>query len=79
MAHLDPEVLQIAAGDNRVLVTRDVRTMSAHFHGFIATQDSPGILLIPSSRSTGAAIAGLFGAWLVWTADDLRNQIRWLP
>jgi hypothetical protein len=76
---LDPEVLRIAAADNRVLVSRDLRTMSVHFHDFIATQDSPGILLIPSSRSTGAAIEGLFVAWLVWTADDLRNQIRWLP
>lgn len=76
---LDPEVLAIAADDNRVLVSGDLRTMSVHFQDFIARGESPGILLIPPSRSIGAAIEGLLFVWLNWTPVDLRNRVSWLP
>ncbi|MEP7355168.1 MAG: DUF5615 family PIN-like protein [Acidobacteriota bacterium] len=75
----DPEVLQIAAGDGRVLVSRDINTMPEHFAQFVARQESPGILLIPSSKPIGSVIEGLLIVWLTWTPDDLRNQARWLP
>ena len=75
----DPEVLRIAAGDGRVLVSRDITTMPGHFAQFIAQQESPGILLIPSRRPIGSAIEGLLIVWLTWTPEDLRNQARWLP
>jgi len=73
------EVLRVAAEAGRVLVTRDVRTMRVHFQEFIAERESPGVLLIPSSRSTGAAIEGLWMVWLTWAPKDFRNQVRWLP
>ena len=76
---LDPAVLLIAAEDNRVLVSGDLRTMSFHFQSFVANHESPGVLLIPSSRSIGATIEGLLFVWLTWTPDDLRNRIQWLP
>jgi hypothetical protein len=76
---LDPEVLQIAAETGRVLVSRDVTTMQSHFEGFIKQHDSPGLLLIPSSRPIGSAIEGLLTVWLTWSPEDLRNLIRWLP
>ena len=76
---LDAEVLRIAAEDSRVLVSGDLRTMSVHFRIFVAAHDSPGVLLVPSSRSIGAALEGLFLVWLAWTPDDLRNRIQWLP
>ena len=76
---LDPEVLATAADDDRVLVSGDLRTMSVHFQNFIATRKSPGVLLIPSSRSIGAAIEGLLFVWLNWTPEDLRNRVSWLP
>jgi hypothetical protein len=75
----DSEVLQIAADDRRVPVSRDITTMPDHFARFIAQHESPGILLIPSRRSIGAVIEGLFAVWLTWTDEDLRNQARWLP
>jgi hypothetical protein len=75
----DPEVLRIAASAGRVLVTRDARTMLAHFDSFIAENESPGLLVIPSSRSIGAVIEGLLLVWLNWEAEDLRNQSWWLP
>jgi hypothetical protein len=75
----DLEVLRIAAEDGRVLVSGDLRTMSVHFHGFVAMRESAGGLLIPSSRSIEAAIKGLRFVWLTWTPDDLRNRVRSLP
>ena len=74
----DPDVLRIAAEDGRVLVSGDVRTMSVHFHRFVAVSESPGVLLIPSSRSIGAAIDGLLFIWLNATPDDLHNRIQWI-
>jgi predicted nuclease of predicted toxin-antitoxin system len=76
---LDPEMLRIAAGSGRVLVSRDVRTLPGHFAAFIARRVSPGIILIPSGITIGAAIERLLIAWLTWTAEEMENQIRWLP
>lgn len=76
---LDPEVLRIAAADGRVLVTRDVRTMRGHFEEFLKSSESPGVLLISNSHTTGSAIDSLIFVWLSWTADQLRNQIHFLP
>lgn len=75
----DPEVLRAAADAGRVLVTRDVRTMWVHFRDFVAQRESPGVLLIPSSRSISVAIEGILTVWLTWTPEDFRNQARWLP
>jgi len=75
----DPIVLQRAADAGRVLVTGDLRTMRVHFQDFVSHRDSPGVLLVPSTRSIGAAIEGLLIVWLNWTPEDLRNQVRWLP
>lgn len=75
----DPEVLQIAAEAGRVLVSHDITTMPGHFERFVAERESPGVLLIPSRRSIGAVIEGLLMVWLTWTAEDLRNQVRWIP
>ena len=75
----DPQVLRMAADSGRVLVTGDLATMQVHFREFVARRDSPGVLLVPSSRSIGAAIDGLLFVWLNWAPDDLRNQIWWLP
>lgn len=76
---LDLEVLRIAADDDRILVSGDLRTMSVHFHDFVATRGSPGVLLIPSSRSIGAVIEGILFVWLNWRPEDLRNRVSWLP
>jgi len=53
--------------------------MATNFAAFVAAQQSPGVLLIPSSRSIGAAIEGILTVWRAWGADDRRNRILWLP
>ena len=75
----DSEVLELAAAEGRVLVSRDVATMPGHFARFIAEHDSPGILLIPSRRPIGSVIEALLLVWLMWRPEDFHNQARWLP
>ena len=75
----DLEVLRIAAAAGRVLVSCDLKTMGGHFERFVARSDSPGLLLIPRFKPMGASIEGLLFAWLEWTAEEMQNQIRWLP
>ena len=75
----DLDVLRIAAEAGRVLVSRDVTTMPGHFVRFIAENDSPGLLLVPSSRLIGSVIEALLVVWLDWRPEDMHNQARWLP
>jgi predicted nuclease of predicted toxin-antitoxin system len=75
----DPEVLQLAADDGRVLVSRDAKTMPHHFAAFVKTRSSPGVVLIPTSLTIGAAIEELLTLWLSWSAEDIENQLWWLP
>jgi hypothetical protein len=75
----DPEVLRIAASAGRVLVSRDVATMLLHFSAFIANSRSPGVILIPSAAPIGVAIERLLLVWRSRVAEDLENQLWWLP
>jgi hypothetical protein len=36
---------------------------------FVAERESPGALLIPPSRLTGAVIDGILMVWLTWTPE----------
>jgi hypothetical protein len=75
----DPEVLKLSAAANRVLVSADIQTMLVHFAEFIAHEESPGLILIPSSRSIGPVIEGLLLVWSHWMPDQFRNRGVWLP
>jgi hypothetical protein len=75
----DPEVLKLAAEAGRVLVLADVKTMLFHFAEFIVHRESPGIVVIPLSRSMPEVIESLLLVWLNWTPDRLRNPVLWLP
>jgi hypothetical protein len=44
--------------------------MLVHFAKFIAHGESPGLILIPSSRSFGSVIEGLLLVWLNWTPEQ---------
>jgi hypothetical protein len=46
----DIEVLQLASGENRILVTHDRKTMPRAFGQFIQTRRSPACLSFPSAQ-----------------------------
>lgn len=75
----DPEVLAIAAGDGRVLVTHDRKTMPRHFFDFITSETSAGLLIIPQSLPVASAAEDLLLIWHTTEAEEWINQIRFLP
>jgi predicted nuclease of predicted toxin-antitoxin system len=75
----DLAVLRIAAEQNRILVSHDLRTMPDHFRHFIERQPSPGVILIPQKLPLSSAIEELLTIWLASEAEEWINQIRFLP
>lgn len=76
----DPEVLELAAEQQRALVSHDVGTMPAHFHTFRnAGKHSPGVFLIPQSLDLAMAIDELLIIWLASDASEWENRLVWLP
>jgi len=53
--------------------------MPHHFAAFVAGRASPGVILIPASVMIGGAIEELLMMWRSWSAEDIENQIWWLP
>ena len=76
----DPEVLEVAAQQGRVLVTHDRRTMPGHFRDRIAGgETSPGVFLVSQFEPIGPVVETLLLVWTVSTPAEWRNQIRHLP
>jgi hypothetical protein len=76
----DPEVLALAARQQRVLVSHDVGTMPSHFRAFRkAGKHSCGVFLIPQSLDVGTAIDELLVIWLASEAAEWENRLEWLP
>lgn len=76
----DPEVLALAAGQQRALVSHDVGSMPAHFGAFKQSEKrSPGVFLIPQTLNVGIAIDELLMIWQASDAADWQNRLVWLP
>ena len=75
----DPDVLDKAADEGRVLVTHDHRTMPRHFAEFIAQRQSPGVFIIPQRIEIAAAIDELLLIWFASDRDEWTNLILYLP
>jgi len=76
----DPDVLELAAGEDRVLVTHDVRSMPGHFAEFVrAGMGSAGVFLIPDRVPVAVAIDDLVLIWSASDAAEWRNRLVWLP
>ncbi len=75
----DPEVLAIAAGAGRVLVSQDRRTMPTHFRRFVSVTKSPGVILLREGLSIAAAIEELILIWSASDAEEWTNRLIWIP
>ena len=75
----DPEVLARAAAEGRILITHDRKTMPTHFGEFIATQTSPGVLIVSQSSEVLRTIEELILIWVASDAEEYVNSIRTLP
>jgi hypothetical protein len=75
----DPEVLALAARENRVLVSHDQTTMPDHFARFVASQSSPGLIIVPQHVPPAAAAQDLMLIWHATDAEEWTNRIFYLP
>lgn len=75
----DEQVLALAAGEGRILVSHDFSTMPVHFGDFISQQDSPGVILISQNLPISKAVEELTVVWGASEAEEWINTITWLP
>lgn len=71
----DNEVLALAAQENRILVSSDLKTMPYHFADFIAQQPSPGVILVARKLTIGEAAEALHLIWEASEAEEYVNRI----
>ena len=75
----DPEVLAIAAGDGRLLVTHDRKTMPTEFGQFMMSQRSSGVLILSQKLPIREAINAIILVWEASTAEEWVDQIMTFP
>jgi hypothetical protein len=75
----DKQVLAITARAGRVLVTHDRRSMPRHFAEFIATQTSPGLVIIPQHLPIASVVEDLLLIWSATEAEEWTNRLCFLP
>jgi hypothetical protein len=76
----DPDVLALAAEQERILVTHDRRTMPKHFGAFlISGGSSPGVFLVSQHAPIGEVIDVLVLIWAASDPGEWRNRIVNIP
>jgi hypothetical protein len=76
----DPEVLAWAAREQRVLVTHDVSTLSAHaYERVTAGLSMPGVFEVPTGVSIAHAIDDLLLIVECSFENEWEGQVRYLP
>ena len=76
----DPEILEWAFQESRILLTHDVSTMTKHAYERMRTgRAMAGIIEVPQSLSIGKAIEDILTIATVSTVKEFENQIQYLP
>jgi len=74
----DPEVLEMAADEERILVTHDAKTMPGHFADFISRRSSPGVIIVPQHLPIGEVAEHLLLIWSATEPEEWVDRIYWL-
>jgi hypothetical protein len=75
----DLTVLDLAARDQRVLISHDVSTMPDHFRQYTRRNISSGLILVPQELSIGKAIENILVICEACNQDDIENKICLVP
>jgi hypothetical protein len=76
----DPDVLALAAQQDRIVVTSDLRTMPGHFGDYLeAHGHSPGVFLVKQGARLAEVIDELVMVWAASDADEWRDRIIEIP
>jgi hypothetical protein len=76
----DPELLERAAQEGRILVSHDRRTMLAHFRARLrAGKSSPGLFVVSQGAPLGQVVRAIVLAWAASEPGEWRDQVHHLP
>ncbi|MFN0107189.1 MAG: DUF5615 family PIN-like protein [Bryobacteraceae bacterium] len=76
----DPELLDRAAAESRVLVSHDRRTMLNHFRDHLAAgKSSPGLLIVSQDAAVGDVVEAVVYVWSLSDPAELRDRAYYLP
>jgi hypothetical protein len=76
----DPDVLALAAEQDRILVSHDFQTMPRHFADFLEVRgSSPGVILVSQHLPLRDAIMELVLIWGASEAEEWQNRITTIP
>lgn len=76
----DPEVLEWAAKEDRIVVSHDVNTMPAFAYDRVrAGQSMPGVFIIPVSMAIGQAVDELEFALEAVSPEECKDRVIYFP
>jgi Domain of unknown function (DUF5615) len=76
----DPEILERAAQEDRILVSHDRRTMLAHFRARMeAEKSSPGLFVVSQGAPLPQVVSAIILVWPASEPSDWRDQVHHLP
>jgi hypothetical protein len=76
----DPTILAWAAGEGRVLLTHDVRTLIGYGYARVrAGLSMPGVIEVPRDLATGRAIDEILLVVHGTLEGEMEGQVRYLP
>lgn len=76
----DPEILNWASTNQRILLTHDVNTMTFHFKQHLMKKgSSPGIIFVPQNLPIGLVIDELVLIGTFGFEHEFENQMWFLP
>src|SRR5205823_782273 len=77
---LDPDVLEWAAGEKRILITHDRQTMVGYAYARVRNdQLMPGLIVVSDRQSVGAALGDIILIADSYTEDEMRDRVIFLP
>ena len=77
----DPTLLELAAEQDRILISHDRNTMTRRFYDRLpAGRSWPGLFIVPEHPGTvGEVIESLLLVWSASQAEEWRDQVVYLP
>jgi len=71
----DPALLELAAQQDRILITHDRRTMTRHVRERMATgKSSPGLFIVSQQSPVGEIVEWLLLVWTASQAEEWRER-----
>jgi hypothetical protein len=76
----DLALLELAALQDRIVISHDRRTMTRYFGERLAAGESnPGLFIVPQRRAIAEVIESLLLVWSASQASEWRDAIVYLP